>query len=118
MNLSGKRVKLRAIEISDLQFLKDMINDPRIEEMVVGWSFPISDHEQKEWIMKQMNDEKNIRLIVENEYEEKIGLISLTNIDWKNRSAVHGIKISNKNFKNQGYGAEAVKTIVNYGFNE
>lgn len=42
MILKGEKVILRAIEREDQEFLKEMINDPELEKLVVGWSFPVS----------------------------------------------------------------------------
>lgn len=42
MNLFGKKVMLRALEPEDMSYLLEMINDPEMEKMVVGWSFPNS----------------------------------------------------------------------------
>ncbi|MCC5909795.1 MAG: hypothetical protein JJT76_05100 [Clostridiaceae bacterium] len=47
MNLKGKIVTLRAIEEEDLEMLRDIINDPEVERLVVGWSLPISKAQQK-----------------------------------------------------------------------
>lgn len=42
MNIVGKLVTLRAMERSDCEMVKEMFNDPEIENLVVGWSFPVS----------------------------------------------------------------------------
>ena len=42
-----------------------------------------------------MNNQNNMRLIIETEEDEAVGFANIVNIDWKNRSAFHGIKIAN-----------------------
>ena len=37
MNIYGKKVVLRAIELSDCALIQDMFNDPEMENLVVGW---------------------------------------------------------------------------------
>jgi predicted xylose isomerase-like sugar epimerase len=42
LNIYGKIVKLRALEMDDMEILRNIINDPEIEGLVEGWSFPVS----------------------------------------------------------------------------
>ena len=49
MNIKGKKVFLRALEIEDMEFLRAMINDGEMEHNVIGWSFPVSKYEQQKW---------------------------------------------------------------------
>ena len=117
MNLKGKKVYLRAVEKEDMDFLREMINDPEMEKNVVGWSFPVSKYEQEKWYEIQSLNKNDIRYIIEIN-GNRIGLITITNIDWKNRKACHGIKIFNDEVKKKGYGTDAVMTIMKYAFEE
>jgi len=117
MNLKGKNIVLRAIESSDLQFLKDMINDPEIEKMVVGWSFPISSQDQENWYAHQKVNENIVRLIVELD-KKPVGLVSLNNIDWKNRKATTAIKLHSTCPKRMGVGTDALNVLLHYAFEE
>jgi len=118
MNLKGKVVTLRAIEERDQELLLNMINDPEIERMVGGYSFPISFKQQTDWFIKTTNDGNNIRLIIETEADGAIGFANIINIDWKNRTAFHGIKIANQQFRAKGIGTDTVMTIMKYCFEE
>lgn len=116
MNLKGKKVLLRAIEEKDLEILRKMINDQDFEYKVVGYSFPVSTLQQKRWYENTINDKRNLKLVIE--YDEKtIGLATLDNIDWKNRSAFHGMKLINE-AQGKGIGKDVVMTICSYAFNE
>lgn len=117
MNLTGNIVTLRAIEIDDMDFLKEMLNDEELERNVVGWAFPISSYEQENWYKNNISNKSNIRYIVEAD-QKRIGLATLTDIDWKNRKAMHGIKLCNEDFRGKGYGTDIVKTIMKYAFEE
>ena len=46
MILKGKKVRLRAIEQEDLEFVRSLINDPEIEKTIVGWALPISRNDE------------------------------------------------------------------------
>lgn len=115
MNIKGNKIILRAIEETDLEMLRSMVNSVEFEYNVVGFSFPISRAQQYTWYQKQLNSD-NLKLIIE--YEgEALGLATLENIDWKNRVASHGIKLLSR-AQGKGIGTDAVKTICNYAFNE
>lgn len=118
MNIKGKLVTLRAIEKDDQELLRDMINDPDIERMVGGYSFPISTDQQLDWYQKNANDGRNLRLIIETEEDGPVGFANVVNIDWKNRSAFHGIKIANKQFRSKGIGTDTVMAVMKYVFDE
>ncbi|MBH1939406.1 GNAT family N-acetyltransferase [Mobilitalea sibirica] len=118
MIMYGSKVYLRAIELSDKEILKGFMNDSEIEYCLGGWSFPISDYHQEEWIMSLKPSEHTLRcMIVEKEEEITIGTVVLTNIDYKNGTAEIHIKIK-KDFCGKGYGTDTVKTLTAYAFQE
>ena len=87
MNICGNKVILRALEPSDMPYLREMINDPEMERMVIGWSFPVSEKQQMDWYNRVISDNKNFRFAIM--YEDMfVGVSTLTQIDWKNRSEI------------------------------
>lgn len=118
MNIKGDIVTLRAIEKEDLELMREMLNDPEIENLVVGWAFPVSKYQQNLWYENNINDSKNLRFIIETPDDGAIGIVTLTNIDWKNRRAEHGIKLANRNNRAKGIGTDTVMTIMKYAFDE
>lgn len=119
MNIIGKKTFLRAIEPEDLDILREIINDPEIEKTVSGWSFPISKIEQIRWYENIIGDKQSSRFIIETkETQEPIGMIYLSEIDWKNRDADTGIKLKRNAPKRQGYATDAVFALCEYAFNE
>ncbi len=117
MNIYGNKVVLRALEPKDMPFLLEMINDPEMERMVIGWSFPTSEKQQMDWYNRVITDQKNFRLAIE--YEGMfVGVSTLVKIDWKNRSADHGIKLCNHTPKRKGIGTDAVYATMKYAFEE
>lgn len=118
MNIKGKIVTLRAMTKDDMQMVCDMFNDPELEDLVVGWSFPISIEQQYNWFEKNIGDQKNFRFVIDTPEDGAIGIATLTNIDWKNRTATHGIKLSNKERRSKGIGTDTVMAIMRYAFEE
>ena len=47
MNIKGKFVTLRAMEKRDCELIRGMFNDPDMENLVVGWAFPVSEFAQE-----------------------------------------------------------------------
>ncbi|SHJ79098.1 Protein N-acetyltransferase, RimJ/RimL family [Dethiosulfatibacter aminovorans DSM 17477] len=118
MNLIGKRVILRALEIEDMEYLREMLNDPEMESAVIGWSFPTSKYEQEQWYKNMITDKNNLKFAIQSNEGELIGLATLGKIDWKNRKATHGIKLGKNTPKGQGYATDAVMAVMKYAFEE
>lgn len=118
MEIKGKFVTLRAAGKQDMQLVCDMFNDPELENYVVGWAFPLSLEQQNAWFEKNMGDQHNFRFIIETQDDGAVGIATLTNIDWKNRHATHGIKLSSKEKRTKGIGTDTVMAIERYVFDE
>ena len=117
MNIVLGKIILRALEKEDMELLRESVNDPDMEKMVVGWSFPVSKVEQLNWYEHIIVDRTNQRFAIE--FEGKfVGISTLTEIDWKNRSAFHGIKSLASAPKCQGIGFDAVCGTMKYAFEE
>ncbi|GHV59685.1 N-acetyltransferase [Spirochaetia bacterium] len=110
---------LRAIEENDFDLLFFMMNDPDIENQTVGWHLPVSSLEQKQWIAAYKNTDTNIRLMVELINGKTIGMVSLTDIDWKNKTAGLGYKIhAPLEDRIKGDIFDGSMALLNYTFNE
>jgi len=119
MILKNGCVTLRAIEKEDFELLFYLINAPEIEEMIEGWNLPISSDEQKNWIQNYTNTNNNIKLMIELSNGKTIGMIMLTDIDWKNRQAAIGYKISAPaEDRIKGDMKDAINAILTYAFYE
>ena len=118
MYIECQNVLLRAIEKKDMPLLHEMINSPEIERMTVGDCFPVSMDRQEKWF-NEYNQQKELRCMIEIKGGVTIGMIMLTEIDWKNRTAVLGQKIMAKKedrVKDDVY--NAMMGFLNYAFNE
>ena len=118
MNIKGKKVTLRAMERQDCDMIREMFNDPEIENLVVGWAFPVSSYAQEKWFENHYADNANFRFVIETDEDGAVGIATLTGIDWKNRRATHGIKLANKERRSKGIGTDTVMAIMRYAFDE
>ena len=118
MEIKGKFVTLRAPRREDMQLICDMFNDPELENSVIGWAFPLSIDQQNARFDNNMGDQNNFRFIIDTPQDGIAGVITLTNIDWKNRCATHGIKIASTEKRSKGIGTDAVMALQRYVFDE
>jgi len=119
MLLKNDVLKLRALEPTDLELLYEWENNPDIWE-VGNTLAPYSKfilHQYLENSHKEISESKQLRLMIElnlDEYSEPIGTIDLFDIDIFNSRTGLGILIYNSQYRNKGYGSEAIKLIEDY----
>ena len=75
--IKGKRIYLRAVEERDLALLLQWTNDPDIAAQNIGWTFPTSLAQQREWFAGSLRDQRTQRFVIES-YEH--GVIGLTGL--------------------------------------
>jgi RimJ/RimL family protein N-acetyltransferase len=115
MWLKGEKINLRPVELSDIEELMN-INDEDVRRNLLS-VFPLNRLKEEEWIKNLYRDEHSfVFAIVSLEREMLIGTCGLERINWVNRSAEFGIAITDKSFWNMGYGTEATKIMLRYGF--
>ena len=66
--------------------------------------------------LPKLSTEFNFFIITLKE-DKLIGTVGLENYDAINRTATLGIFIGDKDYRNEGYGTEAIKMVLDYGFN-
>jgi RimJ/RimL family protein N-acetyltransferase len=118
LKLQGDRIYLGTLEKEDckklwIEFEYDFEN--KTEQLSIGQSIEKSD----EWFedIKKNQGNSHVRLGIFMNDGKIIGDIALQDIDYKNRSCSIGMGLSKKEYRNNGYGKEAVKMILEYGFN-
>lgn len=118
MIIKGQKTILRPIEYEDLEFMRSLINDPDIEETIVGWQWPLSRKDEEGWYAGFRNSDKEMRLIIEVPDEGPVGFTGLTNFDWKNGSCrTTGIRIS-RHMQSKGLATDAYIAMLRYAFRQ
>lgn len=119
MNIQGKIVTLRAIELSDLPLLAKWANSPEIWHWLCGWHFPYSTLSTENYIKNiNNNNQKYQNFAIDTKEFGLIGTTNLVDIDWKNRNAISGIMIGEQNAQGKGYALDAIMAIMRYAFKE
>lgn len=113
--IRGDSVTLRTIESEDLEFLKDVINDPEVREGMV-LSRPTNSSYQREYFEEQVSNAESVDLAIYAD-EEIVGRIGLHDIEQESGSAEIGLRI-HPDYHGNGYGTEASRLLTTHAFDE
>ncbi|NLN39210.1 MAG: GNAT family N-acetyltransferase [Smithella sp.] len=113
------KVYLRALEPDDYKTTIKWRNDDEIWSMVVGPKYFVSSEYERQWVLNAINNKDEIRLGICLKIDAMlIGLISIIDIDWINRSAGCPAMIGEKKYWGQGLATEARLLVLKYAFHE
>ncbi len=119
MILTGKNIKLRAIEPTDLDLLYEWENNEEIW-LVSGTLAPFSRLVLGQYLANAHLDiyaHKQVRFLIEIVSSRKrIGCIDLFDFDPKNKRAGVGLLIGDKTERAKGYASEALSLLEGYVF--
>jgi len=115
--ISGKRVRLRAVESSDLVDYHRWLNDPEVIKHLKLYA-PLSMSDEEAWHAAVRADPEQNVFAIEAETGQHIGNVALMHINWKDRSAELGIVIGDKSQWGKGYGQDAIRTLLSFAFGE
>ena len=113
--LIGDRIYLSPRHIEDAEKFTEWLNDFETTNYTGRSGTLISLEEEKKYLEKNTTAEASFA-IVTRDNDKMIGTVSLENINHINRCAILGIFIGDKEYRSKGYGTEAIKLILEYGF--
>ena len=117
--LVGDRIYLSPRGASDEEIEKftEWMNDFQVTDYINKSEQIMTAIGEKEWLENtaRKNENKNFNIIDLNS-NKLIGTIGLEKFNWTSRNAVLGIFIGDKNYRNNGYGTEAIKLLLEFGF--
>ena len=114
--LIGDNIYLSPISLDDVEEYTEMVNDIKVSVGLGYLSYTnIVDFEREKEFLISVKKEKMfaVRLL---ENDDLLGNIGFNLVDLLNRTATMGIMLGNSNYQRKGYGIEAVKLILDYGF--
>ncbi len=119
--LIGQRVRLRAIERSDVPTFVRWMNDPEVRDNLLVFE-PMSTMAEERWV-DGMIDRPNdyvfgIEAGEDGESWKHIGNVGLHGICRHHRRAEIGIVLGEKDAWGQGYGSEAMALMMRFAFHE
>lgn len=118
LKLQGENIYLATLEKEHCQKLWESFEydaDALTEPLNIGHSSVKAD----DWFdeIQRLQGNKNVRLGIFLLNNEVIGDVALQDIDWRNRSCSVGIGIQQIKHRSHGYGSEAVRLMLEHGFN-
>ncbi|WP_423149299.1 GNAT family N-acetyltransferase [Rubrolithibacter danxiaensis] len=115
--IEGNEIYLRPMEISDVQFKVNWINDNDVRKSLIIFDYPISAIATEQWLRKVSTDSSRKDFIVcLKSNNTPIGFAGLKSIDYKNLKAESYMGIGAKEYWGKGYGFDIKKTILIYSF--
>lgn len=114
--LVGDRIYLSPRNSEDVEKFTEWMNDFQVTDYTGRSRAIMSLEGEKKYLEENLNPQATFA-IVTLEKNKLIGTIGLEKINTINRSAVLGIFIGDKEYLSKGYGTEAIRLILDYGFN-
>lgn len=118
LTLKGNNVFLRALEPEDLEFVHEVENTEDFWE-ISATRVPYSRYLIKKYIQNSHRDifeVKQLRLMICNYNEVRLGMIDIFDLEPKDRRAAIGILIAKEEDRRKGFGAEVIAMVCDYCF--
>lgn len=114
--LVGDRIYLSPRSIEDVEKYTEWMNDFEVTDYT-GRSGQLTSLESEKKYLESKIDVEATFAIVTLDEDKLIGTVGLESINHLHREATLGIFIGDKDYLSKGYGTEAIKLILDYGFN-
>ena len=118
--LEGQLVRLRALDATDLERAYKWINDREVTRYVVA-RYPMSREDERRWLGEGPTNglAAGVRLAIEARKDGvHIGNLDLHQVRPEDRKAGLGIMIGEKEYWSNGYGTDAIITLLRFAFGE
>jgi diamine N-acetyltransferase len=116
--LKGRKVQLRPVKRSDIEYFLKWFNDLEVTQYL-NTSLQMTEMAEEKWIENLGNQQNRAVFVIEaieGDSSKPIGNTGLHNINAWDHNATFGITIGEKDYWSRGYGTEAARLIINYGF--
>ena len=115
--LIGERIYLSPVSIEDAEKYVEWFCDFKMTDGINKSSSLVTIEAEREWIENTLKNNELNFAIVNLENDELIGNCGFTNISYKNRIGEVGIFIGEEAKRSNGYGAESLRLLLDFGFN-
>ena len=113
--MAGERLYLSPISQQGTESYLRWMNDREVAIFFGQYYRTVASKEDLKWLYEPGVDTQRYSIVL-NEDDTLIGAISLQNIDHLNRNAFLGIFIGDREQRSRGYGTEAIRLLLRYGF--
>jgi RimJ/RimL family protein N-acetyltransferase len=110
-------ISLSSVLIEDSDELFKWINSPDLVYYNSNYK-PIHEINHDKWFESLLNRKDLVIFSIRSEKNELIGTCQLSSLNFVTRSAELQIRIGNGNNRGKGYGFQATKKLLHFGFND
>lgn len=120
--LKGEKVLLRPVRRADISLFLKWFNDPEVTQYLKLY-LPMTEMAEEKWIeeLATVRARSDIIFVIEaitDDSNKPIGNCGFNLINHKDQTAEFGITIGEKEYWNKGYGTDATRLVVDYGFRQ
>jgi RimJ/RimL family protein N-acetyltransferase len=115
--LVGENIYLSPVNPDDAEIYTKWLNDPEVTDWLGGTERILSLPAERKFLEKTADEGGYIFAIVRLEDDALLGSCGIRDIIHTNRRATVGIFIGEAENRSRGYGTEALKLLLGYGFN-
>jgi len=117
--LTGKKIYLSALNKESLEQLRQWRNQPDLRKYFREYR-EISKEMQQLWFDNEvLKDPNQVNFEIHDiETNKLLGHCGLYYINWIHRRTEFGIYIGDAKYRNGGYGSDALRTLIKYGFED
>lgn len=117
MLLRGRDIYLRDMTDEDTAFIVKWRNTEFVRNNFI-YREPFTEEGHRRWVETMIKTGKVVQFIICTGEDKPIGSVYLRDIDKKHQKAEYGIFIGEEDALGCGYGTQAAKLILTYGFEE
>ena len=115
--ITGELVELGPIRAEHLSDFLRWVNDPNVTRTLALPGMPMTLEAEEDWFRSASRSTKDAMFtIYPKGSDQPIGNCGLHAIDLRHRTANFGIMIGERSAWNMGYGTDATRALVSYGF--
>jgi RimJ/RimL family protein N-acetyltransferase len=115
--IEGIHTYLRPMEIEDVPYKVNWVNDKEVIKTLVFFDYPVSKIKTEQWLRNVSSNSSRRDFIVCLKSDSKpIGFVGLKDIDFTNLKAESYMCIGDKEYWGKGYGYDIKKALLMYCF--
>ena len=112
----GENVFLSPVSMDDKETFVEWMNDFGNTDFTCRSDMLVTMESEQKWLEDATSGDKYIFAIVNLENEKLLGVVELMHVRYPERSATIGIFIGKSTERSKGFGSEALRLVVEYGF--
>ena len=113
--ISGERLYLSPMNPDDAEIYTHWLNDPEVAQRIGAYTRITTLDGERAYIVTAAQEGQNYSIVL-NDGDRLIGNISLMDVNHLQRKATLGLFIGDVACRGKGYGTEAIRLILDYGF--